>query len=71
TPPASGLAVLTVRDTKATLEIDGNEYRTWDVNFNGSGAYQRAGFLIGGNSLRQQTPVSPVRISQIMAEGWE
>ena len=71
TPPASGLAVLTVRDAKATLEIDGSEYRTWDVTFNGSGAYQRAGFLIGGNSLRQQVPVSPVRISQIMVEGWE
>lgn len=70
-PPASGVAVLTVRGDKASLSIGGVEYRSWDITFNGSGAYQRVGFIAGGNGLHEGAPVSPVRLSEIKVESWE
>ncbi|WP_237205776.1 hypothetical protein [Rothia nasimurium] len=70
TPPTSGMAVCEVKDGKVTLTINGVMYRSWDLNVNNETPFQRADFVIGGQSLHSTRPIAPTRVSEIKVEAW-
>lgn len=70
-PPAAGTAVLEVKAGKVTLTINGVLYRSWDLTVNNQTPFQRAEFVIGGQSVYPGKPVSPTRVSEIKVEVWK